>query len=170
MALQKRSSVHKLGELAKVNDIVEQTFYFEQKVYEWNNKIKDNKKIISKAIGRKSKLEIKVEDNLTFIALKNVKTNIEFFKDQLKKKLTKEQYKKITNKTIIIDDINAVITLLKSHGVPPKDFKKYISSHETINEEAIDEMIELGEVEIDDLQGCYKADFDENIQIKRIKT
>lgn len=153
---------------AEVNDIVEQTFYFEQKVFEWSKKVEHNKNLISKAIGRSNKLQVTIDEDLKFIAERRTEPKIEFFKEQLANSLSKSNYKKATSKIITIHDLSGLVKMLKEYGVPQKDFKRFIKSDTRINEAAISNLIELGEIELEDLQGCYKAEQNESIHVKRI--
>ena len=159
----------KLAERAtEVNDIVEQTFYFEQKVFEWSKKVESNKSLISKAIGRSNKVHVVIDEGLKFIAERRTEPKIEFFKEQLANSLSKSNYKKATDKIITIHDLSGLVKMLKEYGVPQKDFKRFIKQEIRVNENEINNLIELGEIELEDLQGCYKAEQNESIHIKRI--
>ena len=151
------------------NDIVEQTFYFEQKVYEWSKKVRDNKILISKSMGRKNRLDVRIDNDLSFGVIKEKDTKIDFYSDQLKQNLDKKRYSEVVNKVLTIDDLSGLIKMLKKYGVPPKEFKKFISSEDYVDLEKIERLIEIGELEIKDLQGCYKAEFDEEIKIRKNK-
>lgn len=168
--LKNAKNAQRLGEMVvELNDIIEQTFYLEQKVYEWNQKVEGNKKRILKSLGKRSRLDVKVDEDLSFIVSKSVQPLIEFYKDQLSQNLDKPLYKKAVKKTHVVNDINGLIKMLKEYEVNPKEFKKFISTEEQVNKEAIEEMIEMGDLQIEDLHGCYKAEFNESIHIKRIK-
>lgn len=151
------------------NDIVEQTFYFEQKVYEWSKKVRDNKILISKSMGRKNRLDVRIDNDLSFGVIKEKDTKIDFYSDQLKQNLDKKRYSEVVNKVLTIDDLSGLIKMLKKYGVPPKEFKKFISSEDYVDLEKIERLIEIGELEIKDLQGCYKAEFNEEIKIRKNK-
>lgn len=151
------------------NDIVEQTFYFEQKVYEWSKKVRDNKVLISKSMGRKNRLDVRIDDDLSFGVIKEKDTKIDFYSDQLRQNLDKKRYSEVVNKSITIDDLSGLIKMLKKYGVPPNEFKKFISSEDYVDLEKIERLIEIGELEIKDLQGCYRAEFNEEIKIRKNK-
>lgn len=153
----------------ELNGIVEQTYHFEQKVYELTKKIEANKAKISKEIGRKNRYEARVDDQTMFIVAKNVKTNIEFFEDQLQAKLDKKLYDQIVSKTVVIENLPGLVKFLKRYGVDPKEFKTYLKTIKEVDVNEVDQLIEIGELEIDQLQGCYKVDFEEDIKVKKSK-
>jgi len=169
-ALTNHKATQKLGKMVEgFNDIVEQTFYFEQKVYEWSKKVRDNKILISKSMGRKNRLDVRIDNDLSFGVIKEKDTKIDFYSDQLKQNLDKKRYSEVVNKVLTIDDLSGLIKMLKKYGVPPKEFKKFISSEDYVDLEKIERLIEIGELEIKDLQGCYKAEFNEEIKIRKNK-
>lgn len=165
-----RSHSNKFKEMvASFNDIVEQTYYFEQKVFEWSNKVKSNKEKINKSMGKKDKVDVVVDDQTSFKAVKNVQTHIDFFPDKLKETLDKKVYEQIVDKTIIVKNVDGLIKMLKEYGVPPKRFKDFITTEAKINVEKIDNLIEMGDIQIDNIQGCYKVEFEEDIKVIKTK-
>lgn len=165
-----RSNSKKLGDMvASFNDIVEQTYYYEQKVYELSKKVEKNKETINRGLGKKSKAEISVDESTAFKVVKNVQTHIDFFPEKLKGALEKEIFNKITNKTVLVNDIDGLIKMLKGYGVPPKEFKKFITVKTEVDIEKIDDLIEKDELTVDDINGCYKVEFDEDIRVMKTK-
>lgn len=165
-----RSNSGKLKELvASFGDIVEQTYYFEQKLFEWGNKVKANKEKINKAMGKREKVEVTVDETTAFRAVKEVKTHIDFFPEKLKTSLNKDQFNSIVNKTVIINDLDNMVNMLKGYGVPPKKFKEFITINTEVSVEKVDNLIEIGELEIDDIQGCFKVDYEEQIKVFKTK-
>jgi hypothetical protein len=165
----KSSSPKLRNMIASLNDIIEQTYYFEQKVFEWGNKVKANKEAICKAMGKKEKIDVVVDENTEFRATKSVQTDIEFFPDKLKESLPKEKYNKVIDKSITISDLDSLILMLKEYGVPAKKFKEYINVDSKVNVGKVDNLIEMGEIEIDEIQGCYKVEFSEQIKVSKTK-
>lgn len=157
--------------VANLNDIIEQTYYFEQKVFEWKSKIDENKKRIGKALGRRNRVEIKVDDQTEFCASKEVKTNISFIPDKLRDNLDKEIYKKVVQKTVMVkeNDLKNLIAMLRTYGVPSKEFKQYLTVKEEIDIEKVDHLIEIEEINIEDIQGCYTVEYDEEVKVKKTK-
>lgn len=158
-----------VDEISQANDLVEQTFYLEQKVFEYTRKVNKNKERISRFMGRRNNLNVKVDERTEFFATKKVEPNIQFFPDKLKKKLDKNKYKDVVDKTITVDDYNALVRFLKTYKVPPKEFKKYLSVCDNVDNEKLSHLIDVGEIGIDDIQGCYNVEFEEEIRVKKIK-
>lgn len=151
------------------NDIVEQTFYFEQRKYELEKKIEANKQKILKGLGRRNRLQVRVDNNLAFEVLRTTHSKIEFHIEQLQQNLSKEHFKQICDTQVMIDDLKEFIKFLKRHGVKPEDFKTFITTTKSVNKDELDKLIELGDIEINDLQGSYTAEFEDEIRVKKIK-
>lgn len=75
--------------------------------------------------------------------------------DKLKQKLEKDIYKDVVDKTYTINDIQGLIKYLKSCGVDPKKFKKFIDADETLNETKLNTYYETGALKKSDIEGCY---------------
>ena len=75
--------------------------------------------------------------------------------DKLKQKLGKDTYKDVVDKTYTVNDIQGLIKYLKSCGVEPKKFKKFIDVDETLNETKLNTYCETGALKKSDIEGCY---------------
>lgn len=162
------SSNFKVSEkVVEFNDIVEQTYYFEQSAYELNKKIEKNKAYLLNNFGKNRRVDVRVDSKTAFTAMRETHTDIEIYREQLRKTLTKEQYGKVVDKTVTITNLSGLISMLKGYGVPPKHFKEFIKSTEEVNMEKLDQLMEIGEISMEHLQGCYKADFKEDVKIRK---
>jgi hypothetical protein len=169
-ALMSTQQATKLKEMvSEINDIVEQTYYLEQKIYEWSQTVKANKEKISKSMGRNTRLNVRVDKQTEFSVSKKVDTELEFFSDSLSQKLDKKVFNRVTNKTMTIENINGLVKFLKSYGVDPKEFKNFIKTSREVDVAEVERLIDLGEIQIEDLQGCFKAEFSEEIKVRKSK-
>lgn len=101
-------------------------------------------------------------DNHTTLRVKKVRRkSINWFVDKLKEKLTKEQCKKVIDKTYTVNDMESLVKYLKTCGVDPKKFKKYIDVNETVNAGNLDQLYSIGEVSKKDIDGCYEVNIGE---------
>ena len=75
--------------------------------------------------------------------------------DKLKQKLGKETYNDVVDKTYTINDMQGLVRYLKSCGVDPKKFKKFIDVDETLNETKLNTYYETGALKKEDIEGCY---------------
>lgn len=75
--------------------------------------------------------------------------------DKLKQKVGKDTYKDVVDKTYTINDIQGLIKYLKSCGVDPRKFKKFIDVDETLNETKLNTYYETGALKKSDIEGCY---------------
>lgn len=80
--------------------------------------------------------------------------------DRLKKNLGK-RYNKIVNKTYTINDMEGLIAYLKTCGVDPKKFRKFVDVSAEVDETKVDNLSQLGEITKEDLKGCYTMNLGE---------
>ena len=76
--------------------------------------------------------------------------------EKLEKKLDKELLNEILDKQYVVNNMEGLIKYLKSCGVNPKQFKKYITIEKKVNQKKFNELSELGDVSLDDVKGCYE--------------
>lgn len=75
--------------------------------------------------------------------------------DKLKQKLGKETYNDVVDKIYTINDIQGLIKYLKTCGVDPKRFKKFIDVTEELDETKLNTYYETGALKKEDIKGCY---------------
>lgn len=158
-----------IEELNTISDIAEQTFYYEQKIHEYQKKVEKNKAYISKKMGKNKRLKFSPDGEVYFAVQKEIKPTVEFYPEKVRAVLDKKVYENVVNKTVKINDLSGLIKLLKSYGVSPKKFKKFISVDEKIDTEKLDTLMTIGDIKFEELHGCYEAEFSENITIRKIK-
>lgn len=76
---------------------------------------------------------------------------------KLKEKVEKSVLKKILKKKYTITDMEGLTKYLKSCGVNPKEFKKYIAVDKTVDAEMLDHMYSVGAITRKQVDGCYKV-------------
>ena len=81
--------------------------------------------------------------------------------DKLKQKLGKETYNDVVDKTYTINDMQGLVRYLKSCGVDPKKFKKFIDVDEVLNETKLNTYYETGALKKEDIEGCYDVNMGE---------
>lgn len=90
--------------------------------------------------------------------------------DKLKQKLGKETYNDVVDKTYTINDMQGLVRYLKSCGVDPKKFKKFIDVDETLNETKLNTYYETGALKKEDIEGCYDVKMGEpHIRLTELK-
>lgn len=111
--------------------------------------------VSSDSLGGFVNSQLRVDD---LIVTRVQKTSVKFDADKVEKSLGKELSKKVINKKYEIYDIDGLIAYLKTCGVDPKIFKKFIVTHKTVDSNKLDNLSVIGEVGIDKLKGCYTVD------------
>ena len=107
-----------------------------------------------------------VKLNVTRIRTKKVT----WLLDKLKQKLGKDVYSEVVDKTYTVNDMQGLIRYLKSCGVDPKKFKKFIDVKEEIDETKLDTYYETGALKTKDREGCYTVKMGEPyIRITELK-
>lgn len=121
--------------------------------------------------------EIELKDGVSYYE-NHVKLNVTrvrtkkivWFLDKLKKKLDRPTYNSVVNKTYTVNDMHGLIEYLKSCGVDPKKFKKFIDVEEIVNEKEINRLYDTGKIKQSDVKGCYEVDMgDPYIRITELK-
>ena len=127
---------------------------------EYKIRIKYLEKKIDEAFTKKNKTDYSffAEDNegqfyykATSVKPKKIEWNME----TLKQILDKEIFDEICIKKYTIIDYDGFVKYLKSLKADPKIFKNFVQCEKTMNQNKLDQLSELGEISIDDLEGCY---------------
>lgn len=95
--------------------------------------------------------------NVTKVRRKKITWDLE----ALRKKLSKEKFTTVVNKEYTVIDMPGLVKYLKSCGVNPKKFKKFINVSETLDETKLDTMYETGKLKTDEIRGCYTVGISE---------
>lgn len=90
--------------------------------------------------------------------------------DNLRKKVSKNLFKKFVNKTYTINNSKAFMAYMKQLGADPKKVKSFIQIDEELNESALNELYETGKLTLDDVEGCYTIEVAEPfIKLSEVK-
>lgn len=90
--------------------------------------------------------------------------------DKLKQKVGKDIYSEVVNKTYTVNDIHGLARYLKTCGVDPKKFKRFIDVTEELDETKLDTYYETGALKTKDIEGCYTVKMGEPyIRITELK-
>lgn len=84
------------------------------------------------------------------------KTSVIFDGLKLHKRLPKKLSDIVVRKRRIISDYPGLVKYLKSIGADPKIFKSFIETEYSVDNSSINQLSELGEISMDDLNGCYE--------------
>lgn len=107
-----------------------------------------------------------VKLNVTRIRTKKVT----WLLDKLKQKLRKDVYSEVVDKIYTVNDMQELIKYLKSCGVDPKKFKKFIDVKEELDETKLNTYYETGALKKADIEGCYNVKMGEPyIRIAELK-
>lgn len=138
-----------LNTLNRKNKMAQDEYKYQKEFYE--NKIKQylDKKNINSVSFDTSGLNYKA----TYVKSKKINFDAEL----VQKKLDKETFNEICIKEYRIIDFDGLISYLKSIGANPKEIKKYIYCDKTIDKEKVDQLGELGDLSLEDLEGCYSV-------------
>lgn len=145
----------KISKLVSDLDSLNETFRADKELYEAKKQTLQSeiKKYTDKNNWDKINIDI---GNFNYQATPVINKKITWDLDKLSKKLDKELLNEITDKEYSINDFNGLVKYLKSCGVDPKKFKKFIDVKKSVNNKKVDELSQMGEISIDDLTGCYE--------------
>lgn len=82
-------------------------------------------------------------------------TSIVWDVEKLEEVLDKEDVKEVITKQYTIIDMQGLIEYLRSCGVSPKEFKKFIEVHKIVEQKALEQLAALGKVSEEELKPCY---------------
>lgn len=106
--------------------------------------------------------EIELDEGETYytnhvkLRVTNVRTKkITWKLDKMNQSIGKDVYKDVVHKTYTVNDMQGLIKYLKSCGVDPKKFKKFIDVTEELDETKLDTYYETGALKKEDIAGCY---------------
>lgn len=103
-------------------------------------------------------------------ATKSKSRRIIFSVEGLKKVLSKDLQKEVIKKHYEITNMEGLKKYLKSCGVDPKIFKKFLCVKETIDNERLEQLYSFGEIKLRDLKGSYEVkESKESITVRKIK-
>ena len=125
-------------------DVVKKQFYSFMEEYFEANKISDKTWFPTDNL---------VDSNL--VVTKVQKSVVDFDVQKLEEAIGKENAKVVIVKEYQISDFEGLVAYLKSCGVNPKVFKKFITTKKSIDTKKLDNLEELGRVSIEQLKGCY---------------
>lgn len=83
------------------------------------------------------------------------KTSIEWDAEKLEKRVEKSIAKQVIKKQYRISDMQGLIQYLRSCGVDPTIFKKFILVDKTVDEKAVDRLGDTGQLTVKQISGCY---------------
>lgn len=154
--------MNKLEELIWQLNHIKQTNKEDQDKFQIKKKYLEKK--IEKILDKKNKtsysfcLENEVTKERTYFKATSVKPKkIEWNMETLKQILDKEIFDEVCIKKYTIIDYEGFVEYLKSLKADPKIFKGFIQCEKSMNQNKLDQLSELGEVSVDDLEGCYNV-------------
>lgn len=131
---------------------------FKKQEREYKEEAQEVNRIIRTFLGKYGMDKGLIETRNEKVALTIVEpTSVVWDADKLSKRLSKEQSAKAIKKEIIINDYGAVVELLKQYGVPAKQFKSLLGIKREVDEDALNNLFELGHLTKADIKGCYEV-------------
>lgn len=106
--------------------------------------------------ARRMKFESDELDGSDTLSVKMVeRTSIEWDAEKLEKRVPRGVAKKVIRKQYAIADMNGLVRYLKSCGVDPNIFKRFLRVEKSVDQEAVDRLGELGQISVRAISGCY---------------
>lgn len=137
------------------------------------SKLDNNKKLIQEYFDKKriNAIQVNAEAENTgsgkvLVAMKRERANIEYNIAKLKERLPSHILQKALIKNYIITDIDRLKAMLKACGASAKEFKECIRVEEKANKKQLSQLYSMGDITLEDLQGCYEAEVIKYITIE----
>lgn len=135
----------KLKDLQKKFDDAKANFELEMEEYFRKNNIKRFRFSCDDNVLENDSLEVKMIE----------RTNIVWDAEKLEKRLPKSIARKVIKKQYRVNDMQGLITYLKSCNVDPVVFKRYIQVDKTVDQKMVDQLGNLGQISVRNISGCY---------------
>lgn len=111
---------------------------------------------IKKIYGKKDIKTYSFKSDNTYYKATVVKQKkINFNVDMIQQIIDKEVFNEICDKKYELVDYEGLVEYVKSLGGSPKQFKSFIRCIKSINNNKLNQLSELGDISLDDLEGCY---------------
>lgn len=86
------------------------------------------------------------------------RTSIKWFPDKLEKRVTKPIARQVIKKKYTIRDMRGLSRYLASCGVDQDEFKKYIDVDKSVDQDALEQLADIGKVSVKNISGCYMVE------------
>lgn len=91
------------------------------------------------------------------ICQKISQVKVEFDTNKLRKVLDKKQQRQVIQKHYQVNNWPGLLKLLKDSGVEWSEFLKYVDVSESVRENVLEQLVELGEVDAEKVKKCSSA-------------
>jgi hypothetical protein len=136
----------KYDKMSKKFEQIKSDFYNQMNVLFSDN---EDKKVFENEtlLGSNKKIEVQKQQRVSII------WNIE----KLEKKLGKKKSSSVIVKSYTINNWKGFSSYLSECGCDPNIIKSFISVEKTVNQKALDNLSDLGEIDKNDIKGCYEV-------------
>ncbi len=160
------------GKGGKINyeRLIRQTAELEQAAGNLLIQIDKNKKKLQKYFDKEGLKEMVVDavDGVAgtkLICKKQERCTIKYNVESLKERFDDDLFIEMTKRSYTINNINAMVSLMKDAGVKAKDFKSLLDVAIVPNNAAIKELYDHGEITMAQLKGTFEAKISKTIKI-----
>lgn len=145
-----------------------ETYKLQKKLKKLNEEIAKNKNEIQAffdSLGKEKQYEV-IGKNKKIIALKKERVQLIFNPLKLRENLRHDIFVKVVAVRYYISDLSNFIKMLKSYGVPAKEFKKYMDPDYIPNPYLIKQYYEKGDIEPGELKDTYEAKISKYVELR----
>ena len=97
------------------------------------------------------------EKTFSFKATRVIPTVIEWDVSKLKDKLSKDILSKVVKRNRELADLQGLVNYFKDLGGDPKIFWSFFETTEVVDQKALDQLEEVGDIEAEDVAGCFEV-------------
>lgn len=160
----KAAEKEKQKENDKLASDVVHFYYMQQRKKQWDEQFEQAKKMFYQYMDEHNVEEDKFagefhNDRVVLNVKKIQKKVIIWNTNKLFKKLSKKKKArdKVIQKKYFIFDMEGLVKYLKECNVDPKIFKSFLEVDMSVNENALNNLHDLGEISKKDISGCYEV-------------
>ena len=123
---------------------------------------KEHKERYTEIIGRYfdkyslDRYSFKRAQDETIVVNRVQKTSVKFDAEKLERTLNKDIAVQVIQKAYCVEDMEGLVEYLRACGVSAKVFKSFIRVDRSVDQDALERLVESGEIAMEDLDGCYE--------------
>lgn len=139
-----------------VKQVVEEIGNLKIRITELEHILSEKKKVMAHYFEKSGKNTFSSGGTTVYV---QTKTTIDYDIPALKKKLDRDLYEQIVDRKYVISDINGFKKFIDAPDIPFtfSDLKPFISVEKSVNKDQLSKLYEIGEISLNDLDGCYNA-------------
>lgn len=148
----------------KIKELIKLAWDLKQSIQNNTHEYNDIRNDILKYLRKSTTKAVSINNITAKVVEKNT---VIYYEDMLEKTLPRDKFDKVVSKRYNINNIKDFVKLLQAHGITKKQFKKYVDVEMEVDKKKIDKLVDLGEISMEELEGCYLVSTIEYVDLRK---